>query len=101
MPGAVHRRPDQRDLARAPGGRLVLDDGDRLDLVPWVRGQLLADLAGLDALAPVTGNKLDIQAELPGHMSPQGGEMPGFEGQHAVARRQRVDQRGLPSPGTR
>src|SRR6516162_3598614 len=101
MPGAVYRRPDQRDLAGAPGGRLVLDDGDRLDLVSGVSGQLLADLAGLDAPAPVTRDQLDIQAELPGQLSPQGSEMPGFEGQHAVARRQRVDQRGLPGPGAR
>ena len=66
MPGAVYRRPDQRDLAGAPGGRLVLDDGDCLDLVSGVSGQLLADLAGLDTPAPVTGDQVDIQAELPG-----------------------------------
>src|SRR5579859_7725921 len=96
MPGTVDRRPDQRDLAGAPGGRLVRNDGDRLDLVPGVRGQLLVDLAGLDTPAPVAGSDVDVQAELPGHLSPQGGEMPSVEGEYAVARRQRVDERGLP-----
>src|ERR1700724_3139293 len=99
MPGAVHRRAYQRDLTGAPGGRLVLDDGDRLDLVPGVRGQLLVDLARPYALAPVTGDDVHIQTQLPGHLRPQGGEMPGVEGQHAVARRQRVDERGLPGTG--
>src|SRR6266566_3030674 len=101
MPGAVHRRPDQRDLAGAPGGRLVLHDRDRLDLVPRIRGQVLVDLGHLDTLAPVTGDEDHVQAELPGHLRPQASEMPGVEGQHAVARRQRVDERGLPGPGAR
>src|SRR6516165_81189 len=101
MPGAVYRRPDQRDLAGTPGGRLILDDGDRLDLVPGICGQLLGDLAGLDTLAPVTWHQVDIQAELPGHLSPQGSEMPSFESQHTVPRRQRVNQRGLPGPSAR
>src|SRR6266851_3936769 len=99
MPGAVDRRPYHRDLAGAPGGRLVLDDGDRLDLVPRVLGQLLVDLARPYALAPVTGDNVYIQAQLPGHLRPQRGEMPGVESKHAVARRQRVDERGLPGAG--
>ena len=55
--------------------------------------------AGLDSLAPVTGDEVHVQAELGGHLRPQGGEMTGVEGQHAVARRQRVDERGLPGTG--
>ena len=45
------------------------------------------------------GTRSTVQAELAGHPRPQGGEVPGVEGQHAVARRQRVDQRGLPGTG--
>ena len=55
--------------------------------MPRVRGQLLVDLGRLHCLAPVTGDEVHVQAELGGQLRPQGGEMPGIEGQHAVARR--------------
>src|SRR5437762_6160324 len=60
--------------------------------------EVLVDLGRLDTLAPATGDEDHVQAELPGHLRPQASEMPGVEGQHAVARRQRVDERGFPGP---
>ena len=55
----------------------------------------------IDPAAPVTGNEIDDQAELVGDLAPERGEVAGFEHQHPVARRQRVDQRGLPGTGAR
>ena len=55
---------------------------------------------GIDAVAPVAGNELGREAELFRHVLPQRGELAGFAHQHAVACRQRVDQRGFPRAGT-
>ena len=55
----------------------------------------------VDAVAPVAGHELDLQAELVGHRPPQRGELPRLEHQDAVARRKRVDQRRFPGARAR
>src|ERR1700738_5034342 len=54
-----------------------------------------ATSSGANAVAPLAGNDLDGEPEPLGERAPQRGEMPGFERQHRVARRQRVDQAGF------
>ena len=59
------------------------------------------DLVGIDAVAPVARHPVDLEPEPLGHRPPQRREVAGLERQHAVAGRQRVDQRGLPRAGPR
>ena len=72
---------------------------DRLDGVRLVLGEPRLDGGGIDAVAPVAGDELDLEAEPLGQLAPQRGEVAGLEHQHPVARRQRVDQRRLPGAG--
>ena len=99
MSGLVHRAPDRRDVAGHAGRGLVVDDGDGLDRVAAVRRQLLSDEGGIDAVAPIAGNEVDLEPELHGHVAPERGELAGFDHQHRVAGRQRVDERRLPGAG--
>ena len=55
----------------------------------------------IDAAAPVAGHEVDDEAELLRHRAPERREVAGLEHQHAVARRQRVDERGFPRAGAR
>ncbi len=66
-----------------------------------ILGQLGLDDRRIDAAAPVAGHEVDHQAELLGHRPPQRREMARLEHQHAIARRQRVDERGFPGAGAR
>ena len=52
-------------------------------------------------MAPVAGQELDLEPELRRHLLPQRREVAGLDHQHAVAGRQRVDQRRLPRAGAR
>jgi len=49
----------------------------------------------------VEPDEVDREAELGRHLVPQRGEMAGFEHQDALARRERVDERGFPGAGAR
>ena len=42
-----------------------------------------ADAAGVDAVAPVAGHEVDLEAEPLGHVAPERGEVAGLEHQHA------------------
>ena len=99
MSGLVHRAPDRRDVARDAGRRLVVDDGDGFDRLAAVSRQLLPDDGRIDAVPPVAGNEIDLQAEPHGHVAPERGELAGLDHQHRVAGRQRVDERRLPRAG--
>src|SRR5271169_2553075 len=70
-------------------------------LVTPVRDKLFFDHGRIDAAAPVTTDKLDLEGEVSGHLAPQRCEVPGLEHEHAIARGERVDQCRLPRPGAR
>ena len=78
-----------------------MHDHYRLDVVIPVGGQFCLDVFRVDAMAPVTVDKLDVQAEVSSDAFPQRGEMTRFEHQDLVPGRQRVDQCGFPGAGTR
>src|SRR5690348_1590410 len=99
MARRVDRRANFRDAAGDAGRGLVVDDADRLDAMLAVGRELLAQLRRIDAMPPIAGDELDVEPEPRRHLAPQGGEMPGLDHQYPVARRQGVDERGLPRPG--
>ena len=98
-PWSVHGRADLADPAGRPGRGLVVDDHHGLDCMHFVLRQLLFDRRGIGAAAPVAGQEIDLDAPAPGHVVPERGEMPGLDHQDPVARRQRVDDCGLPGAG--
>jgi hypothetical protein len=99
--GLVERGADLGDAARHARGGLVVDDGDGADGVVGVACEDLLDVVGVDAVAPVSGDPVDVEPELLRHLAPQGREVAGLEGQDAVAGRERVDERGLPGARAR
>ena len=74
------------DGAGDTGGGLVVDDGDGLDAVRRVPGQACLDARRVGAGAPVPLQELHLQAELAGHVAPQGREVAGFSHEHAISR---------------
>ncbi len=101
VPCRVDRLADRADPAGDAGRGLVVDHHHGLDLVAGVGREPLLHRLRRNAVPPVPGYELDLEGELAGHLLPEGGEVPGLEAQHLVARRQRVDQRGLPGAGAR
>ena len=100
--GGVHRLADGGDVARHARRRLVVDDHHRaIRIGRAVRLQPLLDVVGGDRLAPAQLDLVDLEAELAGDDAHAAAEDAVVEDQHAVARRQRVDQRGLGSASTR
>ena len=89
------------NAARHAGRRLVVDGHHRLERVRAILGELGLDERRVHAAAPVAGHELDHEPELLGHRPPERGEVAGLEHQHAVARRQRVDEGGFPRAGAR
>ena len=71
----------------------------RLDRVRAVGGERRLDQRGDRRRAPVAGNEVDDEAEPLGHLAPQRREVAGLEHQHAIAGRQRVDERRFPRAG--
>ena len=76
-----------------------MHDRDGLDGAAAIVSELLFDDGRIDAVAPVAGNEIDLQAEPRGHVAPERGEVAGLEHQHRVAGRQRVDERRFPRAG--
>src|SRR5258705_10083230 len=103
MPRDVDGAPDLEKSARHPGGRLVVDDEQRLDPVVAIAGEPLTDLAGIDAAPPGAGHELDVEAEPAGHLGPVLRELADVEREYCVTGRERVDQRRFPgaAPGRR
>ena len=99
MPGGIDRLADCRDRREAAGRGLVVQHADRLDLLVLVLAQMLFDCRRVGADAPVGRDEFRHQAELLGHVLPQGRELAGLDHQHAVTGRERVDERSLPRAG--
>ncbi|MCY1521370.1 hypothetical protein D9M68_561810 [compost metagenome] len=67
-----------------------------LDRAPGVLRQPRADRRRVHRMAPVAFQEVHLQAQPPGQLAPEAGEMAGLHHEHPVAGRQRIDQRGLP-----
>ena len=63
--------------------------------------KLRLDLGRVGAVPPVAGKEVDGQRQPLGELVPQRGEVAGLGHQHAIARRQRVDERRFPRAGAR
>ena len=99
MAGGVDRLADRLDRRQAAGRGLVVQHAHRLDLVRLVLAQMLLDLGRVGAGAPIAGDEFGLQPELLRHDLPQRRELAGLDHQHAIAGRQRVDQRRFPRAG--
>ena len=99
MAGGVDRLADLADRRKAAGRGLVVQHAHRLDLVRLVLAQMRLDRRRVGADAPVGLDELGLEPELLGHLLPQRRELAGLDHQHAVAGRERVDQRRFPGAG--
>ena len=98
-PARVDRGADLRHAARHARRGLVVDDHHRADR--RVAAQDLLRALGIGAVAPVARHPHDLEPEPLGHRPPQRREVAGLEREHAVAGRERVDERRLPRAGAR
>src|SRR6185437_10138362 len=101
MLGAIERLADRRHRTDDAGRGLAVNDHDGFDGVALIGGQPALRLGRVDRMAPIARHELDLQPMSLGHDAPQRRELPGLEGEHLVARRQRVEQRGFPGAGAR
>jgi hypothetical protein len=97
----VDRPPHRRDVASDPGRGLVVDDTDRRDPPCPVLGEHGLDPGRVDRRAPIALEEDDLEPEPAGHLLPERGEVTGLDHEHAIARRERVDERGFPGPRAR
>src|SRR5439155_463501 len=97
----IDRLAYRADAGCDSGRSLVVHDAHGLDPLLAIFLELGLDRNRIDAAAPVGGDEVDREAELRRHLVPQRSEMPGLEHEHAVARRERVDERRLPGAGAR
>ena len=92
----------RRGCAGDAGRRLVVHDADRLDRVR--RGRRRAAPRSRRGSTPwrqSPGRNSTARPEPLGHLLPQRREVAGLGHQHAIARRQRVDERRFPRAGAR
>ena len=101
MPGAIRGISDLGDPARDTGRSLVMDDGHRLDAVLRVLFQPGTDGLRVCPMTPITGQEVHFETQPLSHAAPECGELAGLEHEHAVSRRQRVDQSCLPGSRSR
>ncbi len=66
----VHDLADVKRVRDAAGRGLVVHDHDRLDLVLAVVREPRLDLLEVGAMAPVTGQEIDVQLEFVGDAAP-------------------------------
>ncbi len=101
MPGAAQRLADGRDVGRHAGGRLVVDDEHGADVARVVTLEARLNLVGRYAGAVGQIESLQLDAEGGGGAGEATREEAVDAGEHAVARRQRVDDRRLPGARAR
>ena len=92
----IDRRAHLGERDEHPGRGLVVHHAHRLDHMPGVRGQRGLHAGDINAMAPVGGNRPDLDLQRAGHLRPFVGEITGLQQQDRVARRQQVGQRRLP-----
>src|SRR4030095_6197260 len=97
---SIARRTSGMRLA-PPAHLSVLNARAALESPLAIVAQPFRNEVGIDAMSPVSGHEVDVEPEARRHRTPQRREMAGLEHEHAIARRQRVDEGGLPCPGAR
>jgi len=85
MPCAVDGLADCGDVGSDTGGGVVVDHTNGFDGVVLVFHQGQLDLFRFDALLPASGEKLCVQAKLPGQLVPSAGEVPSVIHQHQIS----------------
>ena len=80
--------------------RFVVNHGDSPDAMRSIFSQDRFNISRVDAMAPIAGYQLHLQAEPDCHLAPQRRELASFEHQHMVARRKSVHQGGFPRAGS-
>jgi hypothetical protein len=99
MSHRVHDPPQIREPAGHTGRRLVVHDDDGLEGMPCVVAEQLLEIDIGRAAAPVSRHIGDIETQPLRHLTPDLREMSGLEDEHAIARRQRVDERRFGGAG--
>ena len=99
MAGAVDRLADLGDRREAAGRGLIVQHAHRFDLMRLVVLELGLDHRRLGADAPVGRDELRLQSKVFRHPLPQRRELAGLDHEHAIAGRERVDQRRFPGAG--
>src|SRR5437588_444920 len=103
------RRPNSRFVAGVYGKKplsfarsiAAQSQYERRSPASWDAASDFLDRVRIDAVAPVAGDELDLQAEPPRHLLPKRGEVAGLEHEDAVAGGKRVRERRLPRPRSR
>ena len=90
--GAAHFADAAHDARR----RFVVHDAHGFDRVLAVLVEPRLDGRRIGAAAPIGRNDFGLQTELRRHLLPQRREPARLGHEHAIARRQRVDERGFP-----
>ena len=99
-PAASIAAPHLGDAARDAGRGLVVDDHDGADRRGAVGREALAhDRSGSTPWRQSPGTNSTSRPRRSASVAPQRREVAGLEREHAVARRERVDERGLPRAG--
>ena len=73
----------------------------RFDRMSAVLRQTCLDGCRIGAAPPVAGEEIHLEPEPAGQALPERSELAGLVHQHALARRERIDQRRLPRAGAR
>ena len=97
--GLVQGLAHARDVAGDAGRGLVVGKKHGLDLVALVGRERVAVALDRRAFAPLGVEHLDVEAETLGHVDPEMTEHSEPAGEHLVARREGIGERGLPGAG--
>ena len=101
MAGPIERAANLRQPARHAGRRLVVDDQHGPDAMVTILTQPGFERRRIDAVAPVSRHDLHVESQPARDLGPASRELSDVEGEHAIARRQRIDQGRLPGAGAR
>ncbi len=101
MSGAIDGTSYLGDPARDTGRGFVMDNGHSLDAALRVFLQLGTDGLRVRPMTPITRQKVHFEPQPLRHAAPECGELSGLEHEHAVSRRQRVDESCLPGSRSR
>lgn len=101
MPAKIYDVAKFGDAAGDAGRGFVVHDHDGLYRVRRIGGEASVEIFRLSAAAPVAGDVVHVEPHFFGNALPDHRKVSGFEDQHAVAGRKRIDQSRFAGPGAR